>query len=226
MVLNRDNISCFDLRGLSIIDKPLFYGDFSMSDTPGIEKISHPTIDNTRCSYDETKDIKIYDCTLSDDMKYIEGYTEDGVKAKYIFDMRKWLYGNEISRLNLITFNQLDKEEHRRISSIGGTHTQDNYRTKRTLNDIAKQMLEVELTENSINEILGDSKQLIGEDRTAGAIMIAKMIQSAMSGSFKCAEFVRDTAGYKIDHHQVDINADIMTDSDRALLEKIEKRIG
>ena len=188
------------------------------------QNTDNPIIDNEGKCYDSVRDITIYSCVLSDDNTFIEGYTEEGTKAKYIFSKAKWFYGNEISRLNLITFNQLDSEEHKRISSIGGTHTQDNYRAKRTLNDIAKQMLEVELTETSIDEILGDSKQLIGDDKTSGAVLIAKMIQQAMSGNSKCAEFVRDTAGYK-PKNEVDISADIITEEDRSLMDKLQKRL-
>lgn len=187
-------------------------------------RIQDPVIDNTNCCYDSITDTKIYNCILSENNDYISGYTEDGVKAKYIFDKHKWYYGSEISKLNLITFDKLSSEEHKRISSIGGTHTQDNIRVKRTLNDIAKQMLEVELTENTVNEILGDSKQLIGDDKSAGTVMIAKMIQTAMAGSFKAAEFIRDTAGYK-PKNEVELSADIMTDQDRSLLDKVNQRL-
>lgn len=191
---------------------------------PGLED-NAPIIDNTNCSYDPIKDIKIYSCVLSEDGQYISGYTEDGQKARYIYKDKKWYYGNEISKLNLITFDKISKEEHKRLSSIGGTHTQDNIRVKRTLNDIAKQMLDVDISETNIDEILGTSKELIGDDKSAGAVMIAKMIQQACAGSFKAAEFVRDTAGYKIDRQQIELQADIMTDADRALLDKIDKRL-
>ena len=182
-------------------------------------------IDNAGCCYDHIRDIKIYSCVLSEDGQYISGYTEDGQKARYIYNDKKWYQGNEISKLNLITFDKISKEEHKKISSLGGKHAQNNIKAKRTLNDIAKNMLEVDISETNINEILGDSKELIGDDKSAGAVMIAKMIQQACAGSFKAAEFVRDTAGYKIDRQQIELQADIMTDADRALLEKIDKRL-
>jgi hypothetical protein len=192
---------------------------------PGIEG-NAPIIDNTGCCYDHIRDIKIYSCVLSEDGDYISGYTEDGTKAKYIYKDKKWYYGSEISKLNLITFDKISKEEHKKIASLGGKHTQENNRNKRTLNDIAKAMLEIDVSETNIDEILGTSKELIGDDRSAGAVMIAKMIQQACAGSFKAAEFVRDTAGYKIDRQQIELQADIMTDADRSLLDKINQRIG
>ena len=183
-----------------------------------------PIIDNTGCCYDQTRDIKIYNCTLSEDMTNISGYTEEGTKAKYIIKDKRWYYGPEISRLNLIDFSQRDKEYHLQMSSKGGKHTQENIHIKRTLNEIAKQMLDQEISKNNVEEILGDSIELTGGDYTAGAVMIAKMIQTACAGSFKAAEFVRDTAGYK-PKNEVELNADIITDADRSLLSKIDKRL-
>lgn len=183
-----------------------------------------PVIDNTGCCYDPVKDIKIYSCVLSEDLSNISGYTDDGVKAKYIFQDHKWYYGAEISRLNLITFDRLSADEHKKLCSMGGKKTQEKINQQRSLNDIAKAMLSVELRQSSIDEILGDAKQLIGDDKSAGTVMIAKMIQQAYAGSFKAAEFVRDTAGYK-PKNEVDISADVITAEDRSLMDKLEKRL-
>lgn len=183
-----------------------------------------PVIDNTGCCYDPETETKIYNCKVTDDLNYITGFTEDGVKARYSYNDHKWYYGHDIAKLFLIPFNKLDPAEHKALSSKGGHKNQENIQSKRTLNDIAKNMLNAVISESQIDEILGDSKSLIGDDNSAGAVMIAKMIQTAMAGSFKAAEFVRDTAGYK-PKNEVDISADIMTDEDRSLLAKIDKRL-
>lgn len=185
-----------------------------------------PIIDSTGCCYDSLRDEKIYNCILSEDGSNISGYTEEGVKAKYIFNKHKWYYGNEISRLNLITLADRDPLERKRIQSLGNEKRKENNEKKRSLNDIAKTMLTIELSKRSINEILGDSQELIGDNRDAGTVMIAKMIQTAMAGSFKAAEFVRDTAGYKPENKsQLELNANIMTDEDRSLLDKVNQRL-
>jgi hypothetical protein len=186
-----------------------------------------PIIDNTGCCIDPDTNIKIYNCTISDDLRFISGYTEEGQKARYSYKDKKWYYGHDIAKLYLIPFNQLDPEKHKEYSIKGGTKTQEILQEKKSLNDIAKNMLSAVLSESQVDEILGDAVNLIGEDRSAGAVMIAKMIQTACAGSFKAAEFVRDTAGYKPEtRSSLDISADIMTDADRSLLEKIERRIG
>lgn len=199
--------------------------EYTIEDTA--QAVEDPTIDNTGCCYDPIKGIKIYNCVLSDDLANIAGYTEEGQKAKYIFDKHRWYYGAEISRLNLITFDQISEDEHKRLCSLGGKKTQANIHKQRSLNDIAKSMLNVELRKAQVDEILGDAANLIEDDKSAGAVMIAKMIATACAGSFKAAEFVRDTAGYKpATRGELDISADIMTDADRSLLDKLQKRIG
>lgn len=186
--------------------------------------IIDPVIDNTGCCYDEVNNIKIYNCSISDDFRFISGFTDEGTKARYSYNDHKWYYGHDIAKLYLIPFNQRDPEESKHIQSLGGKTTQANINNQRSLNDIAKRMLNSVLTESQITEILGDSKNLIGEDKTAGSVMIAKMIQTAMAGSFKAAEFVRDTAGYK-PKNEVEVSADIMTDEDRSLIDKLNKRL-
>lgn len=188
------------------------------------QDIDDPVIDNTGSCYDPVRDIKIYNCKLSDDLTNISGYTDEGTKAKYIFNKHKWFYGKEIRELNLITLADRPKEDRKRIQSLGGKKVQENINKQRSLNDIAKSMLTIELSKKNIQEILGDSIELLGDDTTAGAVMIAKMIQTACAGSFKAAEFVRDTAGYK-PKNELDITADVMTDEDRSLIDKLNKRL-
>jgi hypothetical protein len=124
----------------------------------------------------------------------------------------------------LIPFNQRSSEEHKAISSKGGTTTQDNIRTKKTLNEIARDMLNVNLSKSMVDNILGEGQVLIGGDATAGAVMMAKMLQTAYAGSFKAAEFVRDTAGYK-PKNELSVEGEIITDTDRSLMDKIGKRL-
>ena len=182
-----------------------------------------PVIDNNKCCYDDVKGITIYSCELDPDCKFISGYTEDGTKAKYFFDRKQWYYGNEISKLYLIPFDQLDPDKAKAIRSKGGQTVQAELRKQKSLNEIARTMLSSEMTEEQITEILGTGKNIIS-DNSVGSVMMAKMVQVAVSGSFKAAEFVRDTAGYK-PKNEVELNAEIMSDSDRSLMDKIGKRL-
>lgn len=191
-----------------------------------MENIKEPIIDECGRCYDEARNITIYNCVLSDDLATISGYTDDGSKARYFFSDNKWYYGAEISRKNLIPFNELPKEELRAITKKGAQVSNAKQKEKYDLNEISKQMLAVDLSDENIEEILGKARELLGDQKSAGAVMIAKMIQTAYAGSFKAAEFVRDTAGYKpATKGELDINADIITEEDRSLIDKLNKRL-
>ena len=188
------------------------------------QNTDNPIIDNEGKCYDSVRDIIIYSCVLSDDNTFIEGYTEEGTKAKYIFDKHKWFYGNEISQLNFIPMTERTEEERKLLASKGGKARWDKERNKRTMNDMAKELLDRTMSNDSIEEVLGSSREILGEDNTVSAVLLVKMIQQAMAGNSKCAEFVRDTAGYK-PRNEVDISADIITDEDRSLMDKLQKRL-
>ena len=169
-------------------------------------------------------DIKIYNAELSEDYSYISGYTEEGTKAKYIFDKHRWYYGREISMLNFIPITERSPEEQLAIRQKAIAAVHEKQKEKKTLNEIARDLLEAQMSEKMIEEVLGSSKDLLGERKSAGAVIMVKMMQTAMAGSFKAAEFVRDTAGYK-PKNEVELNAEIMSDSDRSLMDKIGKRL-
>lgn len=199
-------------------------GSITKRDVKIMENMNGPVIDEFGKCYDETRNITIYSCMLSEDLKYICGYTEDGTRARYFFDRGEWLYGMEISRANLIPLTQRSKEEAIAIRQKGAQAVHDKHREAETMNDIAKRMLSVDMSEDVVEEILGKAKELLGEERSASAVIIARMIQEACAGSFKAAEFVRDTAGYK-PRNEVSIDADIITEEDRSLIDKLNKRL-
>ena len=189
-----------------------------------MEITNHPVIDEYGKCYDEVRNRTIYSCMLSEDNKFISGYAEDGTKARYIFDRGKWFYGKEISALNMIPLTQRPLEEANAIRRMGAKAVSDKHKEAETMNEIAKRMLAVDMSEDVVDEILGKAKELLGEERSASAVIIARMIQEACAGSFKAAEFVRDTAGYRPkDIHE--ISADIITEEDRSLIEKLNKRL-
>lgn len=189
------------------------------------ETTTTPIIDKELKCYDGEK--TIYNCTCDDDGN-IHGYTEDGTKAKYSLNHSKWFYGSNIGASNLIPMDKRSKEEVRRIASKGGSNTWANYHNEkerqRNINDIAKAMLEKTLSDKSVSEILGEGVEML-DDKSVASVMVAKMIQTACAGSFKAFETVRDTAGYK-PKNEVEVTADIMTDSDKALIENLRQRIG
>lgn len=188
------------------------------------ENIIRPVInsvDNT--VFDPDNNITIYKCELRED-GCIWGYTEDNTRAKYNYPDNKFYYGSNIGKSNLVSLACRTDEERRRFGSMGGLKAKENREREKNLKEIAQALLKATTGERQKKQILGENyEDTFGELKTNGEVMLARMILGAMDGSFKCAEFVRDTAGEK-PKNEVEVSADIMTDADRALIEKLEKR--
>lgn len=168
--------------------------------------------------------------TRVDDKNNIYGSyndTETGTieKCKYNYANNTWIYGyKNIQKDNLVNFKDMSEEKKKEVSLQGVTVREQRRQEKKTFNELAKAMLEQTVSEKQIQAVLGDNTSVL-LDNSVASVILASMINGAVNGSFKCAEFVRDTAGYK-PKNEVEIQADVMTDSDRALIDKLSKRIG
>lgn len=181
-----------------------------------------PVIDSNKCCYDPITNTTIYDCILSDDHMFISGYTDTKTKARYSFKKHKWYYGKNIGTSNLIDLSERTEQEKREIIKNSHIKAQENRDKKKNFNELAKAMLEQIASDKVINNTIDDPNMMI--DKSYGSLILAAMIQGAANGSFKCAEFIRDTAGYK-PRNELEIDANIMSDQDRALLDKVNQRL-
>lgn len=158
----------------------------------------------------------------------IIGYTTENVKALYKYDSNKWYFGKDIGKCNLVNLASRTEEERKKLGSLGGLKAKENREQKKDFNNLAKSMLEVALSESQAKKLLSvdELPSFIDTDNlNVGAVMIAKGIQECIeNGSFKWFESIRDTAGYK-PKNEMEIQADVMTESDRMLLDKVAKRI-
>ena len=127
-------------------------------------------------------------------------------------------------RANLIPFNKLSEDEQKEIRSKGGKASGEARRKKRDMREVAKAILEHAMNEAQIEEVLGNSKELLDGDKSVMAVLTARMVQEAGKGSYKHYETLRDTAGFK-PKDEIGISADIMTDADRELVEKVNRRL-
>lgn len=187
------------------------------------DKNDDPIIDSDNKCFDPIKNIYIYDCKLdTENHSFISGFTSDGVKARYVFSKHKWFYGMEIGKTNLINLRERTRDERLKIIEKANESKRENIERKKNFNELAKAMLEQVASNKTIKETLSDTDMML--DNTYGSLILASMIQGATNGSFKCAEFIRDTAGYK-PKNELDITADVMTDEDRSLIDKLNKRL-
>ena len=137
---------------------------------------------------------------------------------------KKDVNGKYDGRANLIPFNRLSEEEQKEIRSKGGKASGEARRKKRDMREVAKAILEHAMNEAQIDEVLGSSKDLLDGDKSVMAVLTARMVQEAGKGSYKHYETLRDTAGFK-PKDEIGISADIMTDADRELVEKVNRRL-
>ena len=123
------------------------------------------------------------------------------------------------SRKNLVSLADRTIEERREIGRKGGIACGEKRRLNRTLREIAQEMLNETATKADI-ERLG-----LPEDATKGAAILASMMKSAVENeNVKAAEYVRDTSG-QAPTKEVKVSADVMTDADRSLVDKVKRRL-
>jgi general stress protein YciG len=126
-------------------------------------------------------------------------------------------------------FSVMDKEKLREISRKGAQAVNKLHGEKKT----AKQALENILTLKVSDEIIAGADldpaiaaKLKRDNPDATLYDLIQIVAAgrAVGGNIKAAEYIRDTYGDKpVD--KMEVTAEIMTDKDRALLEKISRRL-
>lgn len=143
-------------------------------------------------------------------------------KEALILDEKKTKYDG---RKNLIPASRRSPEERRELGRKGGLKAQECNKERRNAQEIMRNLLNCKIDYAKAKEKLGDMAEYLPEGATLFDMISLMQVLVAGEGSPKAFEVVRDTAGYKpVEQIQTDVN--IMTDQDRALLEKVAKRQG
>lgn len=131
---------------------------------------------------------------------------------------------------NLKPFNEMTKEERSEISKKGAAalHRLRGERkdAKTILNEILPLYADKEAVKRSeaIPQDIKDDILKHNIDITHYHLLYLSMLHEAENGNTRAAEFIRDTYGDKPINETHNIN-EIMTESDKALIEKIQKRL-
>ena len=179
---------------------------------------------------------------LIPDQKYI---VECGIEFTYKPDAdKKYLLKNGISINHVPTkkdiptnnLKQLNSDNYpnrtniaRELGSLGGKKASENRQRKRNFQETARYFLSLKATKNQIKDnidpaILANMTEEEIKAIDQQDIIIARAVELAMAGSKDHLIILRDSAGDKpTDKVQSEVN--IMTDSDRALMEKLSKRL-
>lgn len=178
---------------------------------------------------------------LIPDQKYI---VECGIEFTYKPDAdKKYLLKNGISINHVPTKRDIgtnnlkplteqnypDRKEVEKLGSLGGKKASENRQRKRNFQETARYFLSLKATKSQIKDNIDPSilANMTEEEIKAidqQDIIIARAVELAMAGSKDHLIILRDSAGDKpTDKVMQDVN--IMTDSDRALMDKLSKRL-
>lgn len=123
---------------------------------------------------------------------------------------------------NLLSPEELNSrrtpEQHSKDSQKAGKASGQARRDKRTLKEIVLDILSSEAPEEDIK------KYGLPEGTSNSVVMTVAAARKAKEGDLKAYEVMRDTAG-QMPTKEVQLSAEIMTDADKALLEKVQKRL-
>lgn len=131
--------------------------------------------------------------------------------------------------LKPIPITQRDPEERREICRKGAQAVQRIRGEEKSAKESLERMLKILATDDiiaqaDIDNALAERLKRENPDMTLYDVMNAAALGRAISGNVKAAEYVRDTRGDK-PHDTVEINANITTDQDRELMQRIADRL-
>jgi len=131
--------------------------------------------------------------------------------------------------LKPIPITERAPEERKEICRKGAAAVQKIQGEKRTAREALDRILSILATENIIDNSDIDTDLAKRLQRENPAMTLYDLMQGvalgkALSGNIKAAEYIRDTNGDK-PQDKVKIDADIMTEADRALMETIAGRL-
>ena len=109
-------------------------------------------------------------------------------------------------------------EKHSEDSRRAGKKSQQVQRDTRTMKEILLQLLSEPAPEEEIK------KYNLPEGSSNNLVIMAAAAKKAQEGDIRAGEFVRDTIG-QMPTKEVNLSAEVITEADKALLEKVSKRL-
>lgn len=101
-----------------------------------------------------------------------------------------------------LKLDKLTPEERREITSRGGKKSAEARKRKKNIQQCMKSIMDLNVPESALMDKVRKNLSLFGlesEDMTYAAAISAMMIQKALQGNVRAAEFVRDTGGFNPD---------------------------
>lgn len=127
------------------------------------------------------------------------------------------------------SFAAMEPEKQKEISRKGAEAVNRLHGKKKTAREALETILTLKINDDIIagadlEPAMAERLKRDNPDATIYDLIQIVAAGRAVGGNIKAAEYIRDTFGDS-PAHKVDINADIMTAADRALLEKVSSRL-
>lgn len=164
------------------------------------------------------------DYTDNNDVTKPVNYTAVNSNNSHVDNVKKLKYPGT---LNLIPLTQRTKEEQKDLRVKGGIASGVARRKKKNLKELAGMLLDTQIVDKTRIEAVAEGMgiKIPNNDVTVGLSILLSMAREAQDGNYKAAEFIRDTSGQK-PVNEVTLDANVMTDADRQLLDNVLKRQG
>lgn len=121
------------------------------------------------------------------------------------------------------------EEERQRVHEIsvkGGLARGKQMQERKSMQEVARELLYTRLSKEQAKEILGTATELIeSETPTLMEALTMRIMQEGALGNCRAYELIRDTAGFS-PKQELSIEADVTTDADRELMQNVLKRLG
>ena len=150
--------------------------------------------------------------------------SDNTVDNNTISDKDKFVEDIKREYPNLIRVNEIDEQTKEEWNRKRGATVRCKNQKRRNASELLEIMLTRDISQENIDEILGDGQEVLGKDHTAYNVMLAKMIQQAMAGDVKAFLAIRDTCGDKPVDKQ-ELVQTVLTDKDRNAIDRMVKKL-
>ena len=126
------------------------------------------------------------------------------------------------------TLTEEERERQLEIQRKGAMARTEKQRSQKTLKEQTLVLLKTEISRTQAERMIGKEQAdlIADEDLTVQSVLNVRLMSALLEdGNAKAYELLRDTSGQR-PKDEVNITADIMTEADKALIEKINARMG
>lgn len=154
----------------------------------------------------------------------MENLTEEEVERKEQMRQKRLANLRPLKKFEDLT--EEEREKQMAIVTKGGKARGEQIKKAKTLKETTLNLLECKLSKEQATLLIGDDVELLEDAPTVQGVLTIRMLQEVLqNGNTRAMEYLRDTSGQK-PTHEIELSADIMTNADRELLEKVSARLG